>query len=304
MHKPVFIIGSPRSGTTILLDLLSAHEDFAWVSHYSHFAPKVHNLAYLNRVYDIPFLGRRIFLKKNAIRNVLPHPTEPWGFWNAYLPKFQWERGGKTPPRRRTKEDISTQEIRNTRKAVQSICRFQHKSRFLSKYTDFPRIEYLTQVFPDAQFVHILRDGRAVINSYYNEVKKGNFKTWEEREWWLRGWPEAWCKLWKEEYDSVLSFLAFQWKFFLMEIWKDARCLPANQYLEIRYEELIENKKDSVQNIVRFCELAFSSRIKWYLERTPLYNMNYKWREHLNKEQQGELEEIIIEDEFTRTFEN
>ena len=55
------------------------------------------------------------------------------------------------------------------------------RNRLLIKITGWPRIGYLNEIFSDAKFIHILRDGRAVANSLINV------------EFW-RGWqcPQNW----------------------------------------------------------------------------------------------------------------
>lgn len=225
MDRPMFIIGCPRSGTTITLDLLCMHQSLAWVSHKVDRSPDRLELSKQNRIYDIPFLGKFLYLNKKKSKR-LPFPVEPWNFWDTYLSRFQWERFGNIPPHRANENDITRQEIETIRKVINTICKYQNKTRFLSKYTDFPRIKYLTQAFPDAIFIHIIRDGRAVANSYYEQIKKGIFKTWAERDWWIQGWPEEWRKVWKEKYNTPLTFVTFQWKFFVDEIRKDSKFVP------------------------------------------------------------------------------
>ena len=302
MKKPVFIIGCPRSGTSKLLDLLSAHENFAWISSLSDYFPKKIPLNFYNKIYDIPLFGKYLFLGKNYIKHILPTPSEPWRFWNTYLSKFQWKAGGDIPLRSQTKYDINYQEINNIHKILQLVCKYQNKDRFISKYTNIPRINYLLQVFPDAQFIHILRDGRAVANSYYKMIKSGKFETWNEREWWIRAWPEEWRNTWREKYRSPISFVAYQWKYFLKEIWEESKFIPNDQYLEVRYEKIMRKPKNEIQNILEFCDLGFSSRIEWYLKHTRFTNMNYKWK-NLKVEQIKELKEIIVEEEFKKFFE-
>ena len=245
MSKPVFIIGCPRSGTTMALDLLSVHENFAWVSQVLNERPKKLELATFNRIYDDPIRGESLLLERQQ-GMTLPRPVEPWKFWNTYLSKFQWERGGPIPPRRRTGKDITAEEIKTIRSVITGICQRQRKARFLSKYTDFPRIKYLTQAFPDAIFIHIVRDGRAVANSYTNQIKSGVIGTWEEREWWIRGLPKTWRKEWTEKYQTPLGLTAYLWKFFVNEIWEDAKSLSPDQFVEVRYRDLMQSPKKTL----------------------------------------------------------
>ncbi len=97
VKKPIFIMGCPRSGTTIFLDLLSSHEDFAWVSLQYNRLPWLHFINFYNRIYSLPMLGKILSIKKGSnnkrsINYLLPQPVEPWIFWNTYLSNFQWKR--------------------------------------------------------------------------------------------------------------------------------------------------------------------------------------------------------------------
>jgi len=300
--RPVFIIGCPRSGTSITLDLLSAHEDFAWVSNLLNEFPRKLELSSFNRVFDSE-RGAFLLLKRHQVRT-LPVPVEPWGFWTAYLRRFRWKTGGELPPHRHNETDITSEETKTVRYVVNAICNYQRKERFLSKYTDFPRIKYLTQAFPDALFVHVVRDGRAVAYSYYEQLIRGSWRTWEEREWWIRGWPEPWRNEWLEKYKCRLAFVAYQWMYFVNEIWEDARDLSCSQFVEVRYKELIESPKMVLANIFEKCDLRMASRVDRYADRLALTDMNLKWREALRVEERVMLNRIMKEDRFTRLFDS
>lgn len=308
MIKPIFIIGCPRSGTTLILNIMACHEEFAWVSNYLDRLPFHLRTSKLNKLYDLPYIGKYLYLFRTgkesselpscSIRRYLPAPLEPWSFWNAYLSNFQWKQGGETPPKRRTSEDISSEEIRDIRNAIHSICRYQGKKFFLSKYTDFPRIQYLLQAFPDACFVHITRDGRAVAASYLEKIEKGPFQTWSEREWWIQGWPKPWRDEWIQKFNTPLSFVAFQWKFFVNEIWKDAKTITKETYMEVKYEDIIKYPVSTILDILEFCGLNTSRKVPWYLERIAFHDMNQKWKEKFSDKEKEILEEIIHEPEF------
>ncbi|MCF6289780.1 MAG: sulfotransferase [Desulfobacterales bacterium] len=293
--QPVFIIGCPRSGTTVFQRFLAAHNRFAWVSDKLNQQPDRLEIAKENRLYDLPLIGIRNYIKR---RPNTPHPVEPWNFWNHYLKNFQWQRHGPVPPRRRTREDIFPEEIERLRSAVNRICVSLNKGHFLSKYTDFPRIVYLRQVFPNAKFIHLVRDGRAVAFSYYNRVRKGDFATWEERDWWIKGWPEEWRNDFLNKRNNPLGLVTYQWKFFLDEIWADAETLPGKDYLEISYEDFIARPQQVIGRVLDFSGLRFTARMKWFVEHYPLADMNRKWREKLAPQQIQMIHEIITEKRF------
>ena len=245
-------------------------------------------------------LGERFLYNRRGNR-FLPHPVEPWIFWEKYLSNFRWDRFVSVP-RRRSKDDISYDEIQTLRKTLKLVLRYQNKERFLSKYTDFPRINYLLQVFPDAKFLHILRDGRAVSYSLFDRMIHGNFGFWDEREWWISGWPDSWLEKWVSSGMSPISFAAYMWKYFLMEIWEDSKYLPDDQYTEIKYEELVRFKQLTMEKVIDFCELKNSQKLNKYLEKSFVKNMNYKWKKKLNDKQKNEIEETIVEQKYRQYF--
>jgi hypothetical protein len=312
MKKPIFIIGCPRSGTTITLNVMAFHEQLSWVSNYVNRFPRKTRLSIINRIFNVPLISKQLYLAltksdtvwQGKIKKYLPIPVEPWNFWNKYLSNFQWKRGGDIPPRRRTAGDTTSEEVRKVREAIESIQKSHGKDRFLSKYTDFPRMKYLTQAFPDAIFVHIVRDGRAVAASYHNKIESGRFGTWKEREWWIKGWPPEWRNEWRLQFGSPLSFVAFQWKFFVREIFKDARLIPPEQYIEVNYSNIISSPVATFNSIFDFCKLRRSPQVQWYLNNITLENMNYKWQERYSDKDIKELEQIIHEPEFRRLLDN
>lgn len=308
MHKPIFIIGCPRSGTSLTLDIMARHEELAWVSNFVNINPLQLNKTRINRIYDMPLMGDLLYFAMtqgrylralpHPLRKKLPVPVEPWSFWNRYLENFQWKRGGPILPRRRTKQDISAQEAAQIQQTIAAVCTYQNKKRFLSKYTDFPRITYLSQAFPDALFVHIVRDGRAVAASYLEKIKDRSFGTWNEKDWWIQGWPEMWRDEWLQRYKTPLSFVAFHWKFFVQEIWEDAKAINEKQYMEVNYRDIIGNPLATFNHIFDFCGLRKSKRVASYIDRIQLNNRDYKWKEKFTDEEKEMLNTITGEGKF------
>ncbi|MHC4474808.1 MAG: sulfotransferase [Planctomycetota bacterium] len=52
MIRPIFIIGSPRSGTTLVLEVMATHEELAWVSNAVNIAPRHLYLSLVNDLYE------------------------------------------------------------------------------------------------------------------------------------------------------------------------------------------------------------------------------------------------------------
>ncbi|PQJ35071.1 hypothetical protein BSZ35_11115 [Salinibacter sp. 10B] len=302
MKPPVFLVGSPRSGTTITLQLLAAHEELGWISQHQHVRPEVPAISTLNRLYDLPGLGDSLYYEvtqgrkcfPEKIRYYLPEPVEPWGFWGHHLEDFLWDRDGEDPPRRRTPEDVDSREIDCVRDTVQAVLRYQGKPRLLSKYTDFPRIRYLKRVFPDAVFVHVRRDGRAAAASYHRKLVTGAFeRAWEKREWWIEGWPEPWQNVWRTRYEDPLTFAAFQWGTFVRGIVEEATHLEKQCFCEVRYEDIMTNPERSLEDILGSIGLKKSPSMASFIERVELESRNHKWRERYSPAEKERLEKCV-----------
>lgn len=302
MEPPIFLLGSPRSGTTITLQLLAAHEELGWISQHQHVRPEMTAVSILNRLYDLPGLGNSLYTEvtqdqrflPEGIRYYLPEPVEPWGFWENFLKHFTLDRGGAEPPRRRTAEDVSEHEVERIQEAAQAILRAQGKDRFLSKYTDFSRIPYLKEAFPRAVFVHVVRDGRAAAASYHKKIMEGGFVgAWEKRSWWMKAWPEEWQEVWRNEYGDALTFSAFQWGMFVRGIREDAAQLEKKEYLELPYREMTEETQRSLGGILGKVGLGRSRKMEAFIERVNLENRNYKWKDRYSREEKERLTRCI-----------
>ena len=301
MKPPVFLVGSPRSGTTLTLQLLAAHEQLGWISQHQHVRPENPTVSLPNRVYDLPLVGDFLYytaVQKNGLPTFLHkyflEPVEPWGYWEYFLEHFTLDRGGEEPPRRRTAEDLRPGEAERMWDATWAILQGQGKDRLLSKYTDFPRIRYLKGVFPDAKFVHVVRDGRAVAASYHKKLVTGEFiGAWEKREWWMQAWPEEWQDIWKNEYGDPLSFAAFQWGTFVKGLREEAAHVPDVDFLEVCYEDLVDVPRQVLPTLLVKLGLAPSGKVRAFAERVGLENRNYKWRERYSASERRTLEECV-----------
>ena len=80
IKKPIFIIGSGRSGTTVFYRFLSTHSELCWFSNYSDRFYNLQGLPLLHRLLNWPLLGgigkkgiiakRRFFIKPSEAGSI------------------------------------------------------------------------------------------------------------------------------------------------------------------------------------------------------------------------------------------
>lgn len=276
IDRPIFLLGAARSGTSVFFRLLGCHPDLAWYSRYSHRVPRLPAVAFLSRVRDLPFLGDRLPLN----RRFIPRPGEGYNILNYATDRVF------TSPRRLSADDVTEEAINKMRASVRAHLRWQGKRRFVNKHTGFPRIRYLLRIFPDARFIHIARDGRAVA---YSLTQVGFFDGTPDSWWWGDMKPEYTAE-YQESGQNPLVLAAIIWKT-LMEYHEEDRSeLPEDRFLEIRYDEFISTPADTWKKVLAFCDLSPHPRFFRRVSRVNLRSADYKWRTSLSQSDQKLLQ--------------
>jgi len=240
----IFLIGTGRCGSTVLAETLCRHPDVGFISNVDVRFPRLAGLARWNNAIfrHLPSGGvlHRRFVPSEAYelldREVSPILSSPFrdleerdaGPWLS--------------------ERVATCFAR--RAAAQQVPTFVHK------FTGWPRASFLHRAFPTARFIHIVRDGRAVANS------------WLQVPWWRGfGGPEHWqwgplpphlATEWEQADRSFVVLAGLLWRM-LMEAYDVARdALPQEAWLEIRYEHLAAHPEEALREIFDFSGLKWS----------------------------------------------
>jgi hypothetical protein len=144
------------------------------------------------------------------------------------------------------------------------------------------RIRFIDALYPDAVFVHIIRDGVAVVRSALeirsSKPNPGLLRT-RMRETPLSDWPAylpmlfatVWRTMvlkkparywgaqppgWKEWVDLPAHLAAaLQWKALVSHAIRDGRSLPRDRYLELRFEDLIREPERTIRRVLAFTSL-------------------------------------------------
>src|SRR4051794_37076992 len=153
-ERPLFVLGTGRCGTTLVHELLARHEEVGRVSNLDDRSP-------------LPLSGRG----NGAAFRALPPSVARKG-----RPRFAPSEGHRslrrevsplvaTPYRDLLASDAMPWLAERLRRYVGRRTRAQGVPVFLHKFVGWPRARLLNAVFPQARFVHVYRDGRAVANS-------------------------------------------------------------------------------------------------------------------------------------------
>jgi len=165
------------------------------------------------------------------------------------------------------------------------ILEAQQKTRLLDK-TPFMTlwIPLLNAIFPTARHFHIIRDGRAVVNSILYKLrysKKKNHKLFQEEKLLFGPHPP-------ELIDPLLQPQAQrhlrQWSY-LVTHGQQNRDVLGERYFELRYEDLVDNPRTVMRWVLEHAQLDYNEEFISESFASELTNRNYKWQSTTSVEQ-------------------
>ncbi|MFI9553890.1 sulfotransferase family protein [Nonomuraea endophytica] len=238
-----FVIGTGRCGSTLVHEVLARHPALGFVSNlddrFAHCPSLVRrgaNTLYRRVPAALTRKGRPRFAPSEAYRalsrEVSPLLSEPF--------------------RDLTAEDATPWLADRLRRFFLTRWEAAGTPQYSHKFTGWPRTGLLREVFPDARFVHVVRDGRAVANS------------WLQMPWWRGhlgpgGWhfgplPDRYAEEWEASGRSHVLLAGLAWKL-LMDAYTSASC---DGWLEVRYEDLLADPRKHVELILDFLDLPWT----------------------------------------------
>jgi len=223
MNNPyLFIVGCPRSGTTLLQRMVNAHPQIA-ITPESHWIP---------HLYEKPWaLNQEGLITHKLIRELAAHP------------KFARLRLGRKKELKRLARNGQPLTYSRLVTAILDLYgRAEAKPLVGDKTPDYVRqISTLHGLWPEARFVHVIRDGRDVCLS-------------------MREWPKVHPKpgdfmTWKEDPVSTVAW----WWGFNVRLGRDAgRSLGSGLYYELRYEALVARPQEQCELLCAFLGVPFN----------------------------------------------
>jgi hypothetical protein len=286
----VFVVGAPRSGTSLLYKLLCLHPDTAWISNWYRRVPGVPVVALLNRLGPrFPATRRRVWFgadvgnayvyggRRPLADRLFPMPVEG-------EPIYRHCGIGQLP----VPGSPDPGQAARLRRTFVAMRRWAGGSVVVSKrIANNERIPLLAAAFPDAVFVHLVRDGRAVVASL------AQVDWWEDDTvWWYGGTPRQWRLAGGDPWELA----ARHWVRELASIREGLSGVPAAQRLELRYEDLLQEPVPAVHRVAAL--VALQPRPAWSREvaRLRYPSRAGTWRTRLSPEAVARIETIQGDD--------
>lgn len=188
---PIFIVGCPRSGTTLLRVILDSHPNICC-------GPETHIIEKLNDL-------------DTKIRNNWKM-LAPYGIGNKEFDK----------------------KIRDVLILfMEKYVIIKNKKRWAEKTPEnLFYVDFINRLFPNCQFINVIRDGRDVITSF-------------KRRWGTRTIPLA-VKKWNRSIELTLSC---------------RKKFKKSRYIETRYEQLVVSPESETKKIMAFLDESWNPKL-------------------------------------------
>ncbi|MDQ3492947.1 MAG: sulfotransferase [Chloroflexota bacterium] len=180
LERPIFVVGCPRSGTTLLRLMLDSHPRIS-CGEETHFLRDLESTVGAHW----PLLETYGFPREYWLERIRALYT---GFQADYMARRGKERPAEKDP----------------------------------TYTLV--LPFIDELFPDAQYVHLIRDAYDVVASF--------------RDRW--------------GYRSALRVARTEWARYVRAGREFGKRLPASRYVEIRYEQLVADPEPSLRTLLEF----------------------------------------------------
>lgn len=281
INKPVIIVGTGRCGSTVFHRLLAKHADVMWLS------------GFCDRYPSRPLWNQRAVtaMDNPVLRRLLGRRVQPgecYLFWDRYAYGFS------EPCRDLVRTDVTTRVKRQVRAAM-GMMLTPKRNRLLLKITGWPRLGFLNEIFEDAKFIHLVRDGRAVASSL---LHVDFWRGWYGPQGWRAGLlsPEDQAT-WEASDRSFVALAGLEWRIQLRAMEAARRALPdPTRFLEIKYETFCDQPLETCRQVLDFSELPISQAFERHVAATPIKNASNRWRDGLTVAQQHLLDDILHED--------
>ncbi len=256
IDRPIFLVGVPRSGTTMLQDILCAHPQVAYFTNAMQLYPTcLCAVEDLRRRLRLDFNGERFL--QDGIQVGTGTPNEGHAFFARWLGREPYELEGVDIRFSDLSEAQKEAMGRTIRKVLWSFG--GQGRRFFNKNPN--ALFYLPLIqegFPDARIIHIVRDARQVANSMlklYARTQAQLARIPREDERPFVPYPR---------YANLRTYVARYGADDLRttaHIWRDAMAFVADcrmtlpHFYEVRYEDILAEPRGEIERLLDFCEL-------------------------------------------------
>ncbi len=236
---PIFILGAPRSGTTLLYELLVNCYEF---SYFTNFANTFYNTPLTVSKFGAQFKRNWYGNQESRFGTIsgLGAPSEAGSIWGRWIPEFNYLDENDAEERSKHLADLV-----RVIKALQLI----QGAPFINKNVmHCVHIRFLDAVFPNCLFIDLRREKKANVRSIIRAREQKGGPMLDADGWWSvrpRN-VESWCGLSIEEQACAQVSLLHK------NIDESFRAIGEDRRIMINYEDICLDPESILEKVRKF----------------------------------------------------
>ena len=241
LEFPLFILGSPRSGTSLLRLMLTSHSHIL-------IPPECGFIVWLSDLYDDWCVEDNDSIRLNLFVDDLLEcrKFETWGLAQEEVVEYI------SLGRPETYAELCVAVVAVYAKKFGEVSQLYwgDKNNFYLNH-----IEKLYELFPNAKFLHIVRDGRDIVCSY-REVMNIQSSS-----------PFA------PKFPVKIADISSRWSEDVLGVDESFRALPSAQCMTLKYEDLVANTPDTLAALCEWLGLSYECGMELFYIRNKELNL-------------------------------
>ena len=261
IDKPIFLISLPRCGSSMLQDIICSHPQVAYITNMMDTFRNCFCAAeHFRRKIGFNVKGERFL--KDSVEVDVSSPADPVATWAQWLHQDPFQARHQEL----TIADFSDADIAAVKESIRKViwCFGGEANRFECKTPALlPHVLLIKEMFPDAKFIHLVRDARASANSLLKLFRLCNEQLTAICKRKGLSAPVApfipyprMARL-QDHIDTYgpddIRTTAHLWNDGVEFIEKNRNLLP--HFYEVRYEDILSEPQMEIHRILDFCEL-------------------------------------------------
>lgn len=225
-YPPLFVVGAPRSGTTVVVQHIVNSLEFGYFPNLSKEHPR--SCIFWGALAKVCYRFEPSYESRYGIIDGPMAPSDGWDIFHRWFPRYDHSQ----PVRSK-----QLYELRNIIRMFEIV----FGAPFINKNNaNGPRIGWLSGLFPDALFVSVRRDFTDTVLSVLESRRRHGIGN---GEWWGAAPPQFYDRVFKNDVEQVTY-----------QVWGLDKCiegsmqtLPPNQAFKIDYETFCERPNELIE---------------------------------------------------------
>ncbi|MBV7297112.1 sulfotransferase [Enterovibrio paralichthyis] len=264
LSQPLIFVGPPRSGVTLISDIVFHHNALCWLDENFEKHPRSD---FQHRLFKRASSWRSNAYKRSPLLGALsrefsPAPTEAINFWDDITrEEIDFHRGflrGK---------HATPAEIAAIKETLARRVDLSGKSKLSLRFTGPSRLCFLHSIFPDARFVHVVRDPASTVHSMISTEE------WEYLGKHLLWWRGAYSLQELAMYDQLRHHAVAGTAFQLNKLIQTTK-LEADELgidlLTVNYEDFVASPQMVMARILDHARLAPDASVEAALSHNDI----------------------------------